>query len=93
MAADFNAPISGIFSVVQTGLQAQGSNLHCNSTDTTLGLTIAISGLVASVLTAFVSQAGLGQAPAVRVPVDQLQFILELPLALGAACCGACLQA
>ena len=46
--------------------------------------------LLASVLAAIVSQAGLGQAPAVRVPDYQLQSILELPLILGfGACCGA----
>ena len=89
VAAGFNAPISGVFFAVETVLQAQGSDLRRNSADTTPGLTIAMV-LLASVLAAIVSQAGLGQAPAVRVPDYQLQSILELPLILGfGACCGA----
>lgn len=89
VAAGFNAPISGVFFAVETVLQAQGSDLRRNSGDTTPGLTIAMV-LLASVLAAIVSQAGLGQAPAVRVPDYQLQSILELPLILGfGACCGA----
>ena len=89
VAAGFNAPISGVFFAVETVLQAQGSDLRRNSADTTPGLTIAMV-LLASVLAAIVSQAGLGQAPAVRVPDYQLQSILELPLNLGfGACCGA----
>lgn len=89
VAAGFNAPISGVFFAVETVLQAQGSDLRRNSAETTPGLTIAMV-LLASVLAAIVSQAGLGQAPAVRVPDYQLQSILELPLILGfGACCGA----
>lgn len=89
VAAGFNAPISGVFFAVETVLQAQGSDLRRNSGDTTPGLTIAMV-LLASVLAAIVSQAGLGQAPAVRVPDYQLQSILELPLILAfGACCGA----
>lgn len=89
VAAGFNAPISGVFFAVETVLQAQGSDLRRNSADTTPGLTIAMV-LLASVLAAIVSQAGLGQAPAVRVPDYQLQSILELPLILAfGACCGA----
>lgn len=89
VAAGFNAPISGVFFAVETVLQAQGSDLRRTSADTTPGLTIAMV-LLASVLAAIVSQAGLGQAPAVRVPDYQLQSILELPLILGfGACCGA----
>ena len=89
MAAGFNAPISGVFFAVETVLQAQGSDLRRNNADTTPGLTIAMV-LLASVLAAIVSQAGLGQAPAVRVPDYQLQSLLELPLILAfGACCGA----
>ena len=88
VAAGFNAPISGVFFAVETVLQAQGSDLRRNSGDTTPGLTIAMV-LLASVLAAIVSQAGLGMVPAVKVPDYQLQSILELPLILAfGACCG-----
>ena len=89
VAAGFNAPISGVFCAVETVLQNDANNLRRNSADTTPGLTIAMV-LLASVLAAIVSQAGLGQAPAVRVPDYQLQSLYELPLILGfGACCGA----
>lgn len=69
-------------------LQAQGSDLRRTSGDTTPGLTIAMV-LLASVLAAIVSQAGLGMVPAVKVPDYQLQSALELPLILiFGACCG-----
>ncbi|KAL3163044.1 hypothetical protein ABBQ32_009468 [Trebouxia sp. C0010 RCD-2024] len=88
VAAGFNAPISGVFFAVETVLQAQGSDLRRNSGDTTPGLTIAMV-LLASVLAAIVSQAGLGMVPAVKVPDYQLQSALELPLILiFGACCG-----
>lgn len=88
VAAGFNAPISGVFFAVETVLQAQGSDLRRNSGDTTPGLTIAMV-LLASVLAAIVSQAGLGMVPAVKVPDYQLQSIFELPLILAfGACCG-----
>ena len=88
VAAGFNAPISGVFFAVETVLQAQGSDLRRNSADTTPGLTIAMV-LLASVLAAIVSQAGLGMIPAVKVPDYQLQSIFELPLILlFGACCG-----
>lgn len=88
VAAGFNAPISGVFFAVETVLQAQGSDLRRDSGDTTPGLTIAMV-LLASVLAAIVSQAGLGMVPAVKVPDYQLQSALELPLILiFGACCG-----
>ena len=88
VAAGFNAPISGVFFAVETVLQAQGSDLRRTSGDTTPGLTIAMV-LLASVLAAIVSQAGLGMVPAVKVPDYQLQSALELPLILiFGACCG-----
>lgn len=89
MAAGFNAPISGVFFAVETVLQNDSNSLRRDNADTTPGLTIAMV-LLASVLAAIVSQAGLGQAPAVRVPDYQLQSLYELPLILGfGACCGA----
>lgn len=88
VAAGFNAPISGVFFAVETVLQAQGSDLRRTSGDTSPGLTIAMV-LLASVLAAIVSQAGLGMVPAVKVPDYQLQSALELPLILiFGACCG-----
>lgn len=89
VAAGFNAPISGVFFAVETVLQSNTTNeLRRNNADTTPGLTIAMV-LLASVLAAIVSQAGLGQVPAVRVPDYQLQSLYELPLILGfGACCG-----
>ena len=88
VAAGFNAPISGVFFAVETVLQAQGSDLRRTSGDTSPGLTIAMV-LLASVLAAIVSQAGLGMVPAVKVPDYQLQSALELPVILiFGACCG-----
>lgn len=56
--------------------------------DSTPGLTIAMV-LLASVLAAITSQAGLGSTPAVRVPDYELVTPLELPLILVfGACCG-----
>ena len=73
---------------METVLQSETNELRRANADTTPGLTIAMV-LLASVLSAIVSQAGLGQAPAVRVPDYQLQSLLELPLILGfGACCG-----
>ena len=77
-----------MFFAVETVLQAQGSDLRRTSGDTTPGLTIAMV-LLASVLAAIVSQAGLGMVPAVKVPDYQLQSALELPVILiFGACCG-----
>ena len=56
--------------------------------DSTPGLTIAMV-LLASVLAAVASQAGLGSTPSVRVPDYELVTPLELPLILVfGACCG-----
>ena len=56
--------------------------------DSTPGLTIAMV-LLASVLAAVASQAGLGSMPSVRVPDYELVTPLELPLILVfGACCG-----
>eukprot|EP00884_Botryococcus_braunii_P014568 jgi/Botrbrau1/23111/Bobra.0243s0045.1 len=79
VAAGFNAPISGVFFAVETVLtkeQGKGSAAWNSS-----GLTVAMV-LLASVLAAIVSQAGLGVAPAFRVPDYQLQSVYELPLVL-----------
>ena len=74
---------------METVLQNNTNELQRKNADTTPGLTIAMV-LLASVLAAIVSQAGLGQVPAVRVPDYQLQSLYELPLILGfGACCGA----
>lgn len=77
VAAGFNAPVSGVFFAVETVLQ----NRRSSSISGSNGLTIAMV-LLASVLAAVVSQAGLGSSPAFRVPDYRLESLLELPLYL-----------
>ena len=77
VAAGFNAPVSGVFFAVETVLQ----NRRASSVSGSSGLTIAMV-LLASVLAAVVSQAGLGSSPAFRVPDYRLESLLELPLYL-----------
>lgn len=77
MSAGFNAPISGVFFAVETVLQRQKGSQQ----DTDSGLQVATK-LLASVLAAVVSQAGLGQAPAFKVPDYELQSLYEIPLFL-----------
>ncbi|KAK9816460.1 hypothetical protein WJX72_000588 [[Myrmecia] bisecta] len=86
VAAGFNAPISGVFFAVETVLQRQKRDA-ANPVDESPGLTVAMV-LLASVLAAIVSQAGLGASPAFRVPEYELQSLYELPLTLllGALC-------
>lgn len=72
VAAGFNAPIAGVFFAVETVLQRQkpkpieagGSEKSAQGPN---GLTVAMI-LLASVLAAVVSAAGLGSSPAFRVP-------------------------
>lgn len=95
VAAGFNAPIAGVFFAVETVLQKQvlekDSATKKASTSATnedpSGLTIAMI-LLASVVAAVVSQAGLGSSPAFRVPAYRLESLYELPLYLvfGALC-------
>jgi H+/Cl- antiporter ClcA len=77
VAAGFNAPVSGVFFAVETVLQ----NRRTTSVSGSSGLTVAMV-LLASVLAAVVSQAGLGSSPAFRVPDYRLESLLELPLYL-----------
>lgn len=91
VAAGFNAPIAGVFFAVETVLQ-QGESQNRDrpgkgSRADSPGLSIAMV-LLASVLAAIVSQAGLGSSPAFRVPDYRLESLLELPLYLifGAVC-------
>lgn len=100
VAAGFNAPIAGVFFAVETIMmkkQSSGDSLRISSVDSGLGdarqdsagLTIAMV-LLASVLAALVSQAGLGSSPAFRVPEYRLESLYELPLyLLFGAICGA----
>ncbi|KAI3429266.1 hypothetical protein D9Q98_005363 [Chlorella vulgaris] len=100
VAAGFNAPISGVFFAVETVLQRQklprggsGSELTpqaavaAQQEQQRSGLTVAMV-LLASVLAAVVSQAGLGSSPAFTVPEYRLESLYELPLYLlfGAIC-------
>ena len=86
MAAGFNAPISGVFFAVESVLQRgpRDSDMEARNSS---GLTVAMV-LLASVVAAIVSQAGLGDSPAFRVPPYQLQSLWELPLVLllGSTC-------
>eukprot|EP00890_Picochlorum_soloecismus_P000905 jgi/Picsp_1/1815/NSC_05282-R1_chloride channel protein clc-f len=77
VAAGFNAPVSGVFFAVETVLQ----NRKASPVSGSNGLTIAMV-LLASVLAAVVSQAGLGSSPAFRVPDYRLESLFELPLYL-----------
>ncbi|CAL8467610.1 g7148 [Coccomyxa elongata] len=96
VAAGFNAPISGVFFAVESVLQrpgvvkdASGSPMSADSSGASFSsaLTVAMV-LLASVVAAVVSQAGLGASPAFRVPEYELQSMFELPLVLvlGALC-------
>ncbi|BDA42741.1 probable H(+)/Cl(-) exchange transporter ClcA [Coccomyxa sp. Obi] len=96
VAAGFNAPISGVFFAVESVLQrpgvvkdAAGSPMSADSSGASFSsaLTVAMI-LLASVVAAVVSQAGLGASPAFRVPEYELQSMFELPLVLvlGAVC-------
>ena len=83
VAAGFNAPISGVFFAVESVLQREsGPNRKfalVNQEEESSGLTIAMI-LLASVLGAIVSQAGLGSSPAFLVPDYELRSLAELPL-------------
>ena len=86
MAAGFNAPISGVFFAVESVLQREPRDSETEARNSS-GLTVAMV-LLASVLAAIVSRAGLGDNPAFRVPAYQLQSLWEIPLVmvLGSAC-------
>jgi len=94
VAAGFNAPIAGVFFAVETVLQKQvlrpaEPGADPNQDQDPSGLTIAMV-LLASVVAAVVSQAGLGSSPAFRVPEYRLESLYELPLyLLFGALCGA----
>ncbi len=83
VAAGFNAPISGVFFAVESVLQRDaGPNRSfalAKQDQESSGLTIAMI-LLASVLGAIVSQAGLGSSPAFLVPDYRLESLFELPL-------------
>ncbi|KAL4537154.1 hypothetical protein Ndes2437B_g08306 [Nannochloris sp. 'desiccata'] len=95
VAAGFNAPIAGVFFAVETVLQRQLLGAVASSSDQNArqaqkqaqrmqdssALTVAMV-LLASVVAAVVSQAGLGSSPAFRVPEYRLQSLYELPLFL-----------
>ena len=97
VAAGFNAPIAGVFFAVETVLQrqllrnvasgAKQAQQQAQRMEDSSALTVAMV-LLASVLAAVVSQAGLGSSPAFRVPEYRLQSMYELPLyfVFGALC-------
>ena len=103
VAAGFNAPIAGVFFAFETVLQKQLLRAVVSSAEDdgtakqakqqvqrmqdSSALTVAMV-LLASVVAAVVSQAGLGSSPAFRVPEYRLQSLYELPLYLvfGALC-------
>ena len=87
VAAGFNAPISGVFFAVETVVQRVAGGRSGEGGNNSSGLTVA-AVLLASVVAAIVSQAGLGASPAFRVPDYELQSIWEMPLvlALGGLC-------
>lgn len=84
VAAGFNAPISGVFFAVESVLQRElyvPIGLRVAQEKESSGLSIAMI-LLASVLAAVVSQAGLGSSPAFLVPDYSLESLYELPLYL-----------
>lgn len=64
VAAGFNAPIAGVFFAVESVLQRTGTGASEGAANSS-GVTVAAI-LLASVLAALVSQAGLGNSPAFR---------------------------
>ena len=64
VAAGFNAPIAGVFFAVESVLQRTGMGASEGAANSS-GVTVAAI-LLASVLAALVSQAGLGNSPAFR---------------------------
>jgi len=86
VAAGFNAPISGVFFAVESVLNREPRDSETEARNSS-GLTVGMV-LLASVVAAIVSRAGLGDNPAFRVPPYQLQSIWELPLVmlLGSTC-------
>ena len=64
VAAGFNAPIAGVFFAVESVLQRTGMGTSEGAANSS-GVTVAAI-LLASVLAALVSQAGLGNSPAFR---------------------------
>lgn len=86
VAAGFNAPISGVFFAVESVLQREPRDSETEARNSS-GLTVAMV-LLASVVAAIVSRAGLGDNPAFKVPPYQLQSLWEIPLVmlLGSAC-------
>jgi H+/Cl- antiporter ClcA len=87
VAAGFNAPISGVFFAVETVLQRTRRDPGDGSAQQQQqqqALTIAMV-LLASVLAAIVSQAGLGSSPAFRVP----EYRCVLLFFGGPGCCTA----
>ena len=86
VAAGFNAPIAGVFFAVESVLQREPVNSETEAKNSS-GLTVAMI-LLASVLAALVSRAGLGDTPAFKVPQYEIQSVWELPLilVLGAIC-------
>ena len=90
VAAGFNAPIAGVFFAVETVLQkqlfkasvaTQQSPTAVDGQNDSGGLAIAMV-LLACVLAAVTSQAGLGTSPAFKVPDYKLESLAELPLYL-----------
>lgn len=82
VAAGFNAPIAGVFFAVETVLQREeymARRVKVLQERESSGLTIAMV-LLAAVLAAVVSQAGLGSSPAFKVPDYSLESFGELPL-------------
>lgn len=71
LAAGFNAPIAGVFFALEV----------------VLGTTFATSAvsvvLLASVVAAWISQIGLGSAPAFSLPAYEVRSLLELPFYIG----------
>ncbi len=77
LAAGFNAPISGVFFALEVLLR-DSSRTNKSSSNSDVSVVV-----IASVISALVSQISLGERPAFSLPVYEVRSYWELPLYLG----------
>ncbi len=77
LAAGFNAPISGVFFALEVLLR-DSSRANKSSSNSDVSVVV-----IASVISALVSQISLGESPAFSLPVYEVRSYWELPLYLG----------
>ena len=77
LAAGFNAPIAGVFFALEVLLR-DSSRTNKSSSNSDVSVVV-----IASVISALVSQISLGERPAFSLPVYEVRSYWELPLYLG----------